>query len=524
MMFGLGIQYLMGWSMAAADGAKKQRAEWPPHPDRVFMALAAAWFETGQNEAEGHTLRWLEGLQPPQIAASEATYRQVVTSFVPVNDNSSPIKWDSVLRKWKHHQISGSLPIGRDRQPRTFPLAIPYDSVVHLIWPTDLPNAHAVNLSNLCRKVVSVGHSASLVQMWLTNSPPVANLVPVSGFADHRLRITGEGRLDYLEKRYNRQAIVQWAQLDSRILSTEGAEKKALQEQLKALFPKGRPERYRPEPGLWQGYAASPPDQVKTAPAGVFDSRLIILSLSGKRLSLAATLKLTETLRGAILKACPKPIPEWVSGHAPSGIRSNNPHLALLPLAFVGSEHADGRLMGVALALPHSLDPEESSRVLDSLLWDEDGVPRQIRLFDGLWLECKAELDCRESPPWNLRPQTWTGPARLWATVTPVVLDRHFDGRSKWEKAAESVKDGCERIGLPRPREVVLHPVSMVEGVPRGSEFPWLTRKQDGGRMHHAHAVVVFEEEIRGPVVVGAGRFRGYGFCRPLTQGGESYV
>ena len=30
-MFALGIRYLNGWSMAAADGAKKQRVEWPPH-------------------------------------------------------------------------------------------------------------------------------------------------------------------------------------------------------------------------------------------------------------------------------------------------------------------------------------------------------------------------------------------------------------------------------------------------------------------------------------------------------------
>ena len=55
-MFGLAIRYLNGWSMAAADGAKKERPEWPPHPDRVFMALAAAWFETGQDEEEGLSL------------------------------------------------------------------------------------------------------------------------------------------------------------------------------------------------------------------------------------------------------------------------------------------------------------------------------------------------------------------------------------------------------------------------------------------------------------------------------------
>ena len=49
--------------------------------------------------------------------------------------------------------------------------------------------------------------------------------------------------------------------------------------------------------------------------------------------------------------------------------------------------------------------------------------------------------------------------------MTPVVLNRHFDGKDKWERAAEGVKGTCEYIGLPCPREVLLHPVSLVEGV-----------------------------------------------------------
>ena len=86
-MFALGLHYLNGWSMAAADGARKERAEWPPHPDRVFMALAAAWFETGEDHAEGEALRWLEALPPPAIAASDADSRAAVVSYVPVNDD-----------------------------------------------------------------------------------------------------------------------------------------------------------------------------------------------------------------------------------------------------------------------------------------------------------------------------------------------------------------------------------------------------------------------------------------------------
>ena len=33
-----------------------------------------------------------------------------------------------------------------------------------------------------------------------------------------------------------------------------------------------------------------------------------------------------------------------------------------------------------------------------------------------------------------------------------------------------------------------------------------MTRKRDGGRQSHSHAVIVFDEPVAGPVLVGAGR------------------
>jgi CRISPR-associated protein Csb2 len=189
-----------------------------------------------------------------------------------------------------------------------------------------------------------------------------------------------------------------------------------------------------------------------------------------------------------------------------------------LPLPFTGHEHADGRLMGVALALPRGIDTLQAAHCLGPLLHDEHGLSRRYKLFAGQWLECTVELETRETPPTSLRAEAWTQPSRTWASVTPVVLDRHFDGKDKWERAAKIVKDACERIGLPRPIEVLLHPVSLIEGVPHTREFPHLTRKKDGGRMHHCHVVIVFETEVAGPVVIGAGRFRGYGLCRPMDK------
>ena len=165
--------------------------------------------------------------------------------------------------------------------------------------------------------------------------------------------------------------------MHTRMHQVKGKEKKKIQMHLAAEFPNGRPVSLRPEPGLWQGYDAPVTRMTKTTTGGIFNPRLIVLSLTGKKLTLPATLRLTAALHKALLNVCPEPIPEWVSGHAPNGSCTDKPHLALLPLPFVGSAHADGRLMGVALAIPYNIDPAATSRILEPWLRDEQGVPRQ---------------------------------------------------------------------------------------------------------------------------------------------------
>ncbi|WHZ25388.1 MAG: CRISPR-associated protein Csb2 [Nitrospira sp.] len=526
-MFGLGIDYLNGWAMAAADGPKKERAEWPPHPDRVFMALAAAWFETDQDAAEGDAIRWLEQLKPPGIAASETEFRDVVTSYVPANDVelAGRKKLDGVLANpqssLKDLKAAGLTLAAefRPRQERSFPVAIPHDPIVHLIWNEDLPNVHREPLTRLCGKVVSIGHSASFVQMWLTDSPPVPTLVVRDGVTRQRLRVFKQGRLDYLSRTCGRKShITRVDDLWTQEQAATGAPRNKLKKS-RETYLYGIVERLRPNPWDYAGYDKPLAEPAKKIQGSIFDPRLVILSLSGKRLLLPATLRLTEALRGALMAGTQSPLPEWLSGHALDGGRSEQPHVAFIPLPFVGREHADGRLLGVALALPRSVSQPEAAHVLRHWLRNESELPRHHRLFDGKWFECAVELETGESPSWSLRPEIWTGPARAWASVTPVVLDRHFDGKDKWNRAAENTKDACERVGLPRPQEVLLHTVSMFEGVPRSTDFPCLIRKKDGGRMHHAHAVIVFEEDVEGPVLVGAGRYRGYGLCRPLLQG-----
>lgn len=763
-MFTIAIRYLNGWVLAAADGAKKEQAEWPPHPDRVFMALAAAWFETAEDAAEGAALRWLEDQGPPAIAASDAARRKVPTSFVPVND----IKKSLAL-----------LPEYRSRQPRSFPVAIPHDPIVYFIWTEPIPLQHRAAMESLLSHVTHVGHSASLVQAWIVDHAPDPCWLPTNSLASHRLRVPHSGRLTTLKQRLNRNNLlayydisgeiseikeslkeikaaqphrVDWedfpdllilkeestvkqdslyyaakggdaeaaatmlknmltsADIDriqqfiekntagakprlaavhayeknlntiptalariisehsgsrhavdicqSNIVAHTGADGfsqiarqalftgevergetyilvddlvgqggtlanlrsyiskkgghvaaalaltgkpysakltpgndqleelrktheqdlerwwqdyfgyafdrltqsearylsrspnadqvrkriieakrprdfqshyrgpkaqkqrlKKLKAELKQRFPDGAPLSQRPTVGQWQGYGKPEPAAVTELSPNHFDPNLIVLRLFGKRISLPVTLRLTAALRCALLKHCIQPPPEWLAGHTPDGHPSRKPHLALMPMPFVGSQHADGSIMGVALALPLELDVEEAARCLSPFFYDENSLSIPRRLFDGEWLECSVEQETRELPPLALQPKRWTDKSRIWASVTPVVLDRHYDGEGRWQRAAADIKTACERIGLPRPDEAMLHPVSLVEGVSHAREFPRMNRKLNGGARSHSHAVLIFGQPVTGPVIVGAGRFRGYGLCLPIDRG-----
>lgn len=516
-MFMLGICYLNGWAMAAADGARKEQPEWPPHPDRVFMALAAAWFETGENSKEGDALRWLEALPPPSIAASRATARSVVTHYVPVNDMNGKARLsllpDLSLLPEHREQLKKQL------MPRGFPVAIPEDPTVYLIWPKTKLNTHRASLECLTHKVTHIGHSASFVQVWLEDNKRVAaTLEPQDGIVKHRLRIPMTGRLDELARTCNRSKVLEYMDLKARVNNSRGQERRLLRETMTQRFGKQAPVSRHPVPCRWQGYGQPQTPEPSETPSSIFNPQLIVLALKRAQVSLPATLKLTQALRGTLLRSCSEqPPPEWFSGHRPDGTPTTEPHMAILPLPFVGGPHANGRIMGLALALPRGLKQQDISRSLNRFLYDADtGLPRESYLFDGLWLECAIALDDRERPPMNLLADTWVQASRIWASVTPVVLNRHFDGRNKWKQAVDSVKDACQHVGLPCPREVLLHPVSLVEGVPHAREYPRLMRKSDGGMRAHTHAIIIFDEQVCGPVTVGAGRFRGYGFCRPV--------
>lgn len=515
-MLTIGIRYLNGWAMAAADGAEKRQAEWPPHPDRIFMAMAAAWFQTGEDTEEGAALRWLEGLPPPEIAASGCSERTITDSYVPVNDMSvKKAPSDANQKKLKEKGLA-VIPEHRTRKERRFPVAVPHVPEVYVVWPDADPEPYYTPLERLVVKVTHVGHSASFTQLWVDDGEHQTNWEPTEGIANSSMRVPTPGRLDLLAKCYNKSMVLEYCDLKVQADTLRGARKKKYKDIIKERFPQV-PLIMRSSPGTWHRYRRRQESSTNDAVCTVFDQNIVILTVRG-RVPLTATLRFTRALRGALMRYClVQPPPEWLCGHQNGGAPTTEPHMALFPLPFAGSEHADGHVMGVALALPRGLDKSESGRILSPFLQDSNGLPRVHRLFDGNHMECIISQETREQPPTNLTSYTWTRKSHIWASVTPVALDRHFDGRNKWELVEECMKVSCERIGLPRPTSALLHAVSHVMAVPRSNFFPPLPIK-GGGTRRHWHAVITFDKPVVGPILIGAGRYRGYGLFRPVND------
>lgn len=523
----IGIRYLTGYAVAT-DPASRERAEWPPHPARLFMALAAAHFETGEDAEEAQALQWLERLPHPILYATEADKPQIVTVYVPVNDKPTGTG-----------TLQSVVGLTRGKQPRTFPRVRPHDETVYLAWPDVQPNAHGPALERLCAKVTRIGHSSSLVHMWFADDLPQDShgrrWEPHELEAETQLRVVGAGSLEYLQQQYGARAREEYHRMNEQIQALE-ADKKAARgrggrqrrlalhqqmDELKAKLPDQPPgDPLRPVMSLWQGYrrAKEPLDEKITGT--VWDPSLIVRRLEPLeshhwRLDLASTLQLTAAMHKAVIERASEPVPEFISGHRTDGAPTEQPHLGYLPLAFVGAEHATGHVLGLGIAVPRELDELQRRIALAAVGQVQELVVGHL----GKW-----KLDRDDQGKVNLSIDVWTGGSQgstHWATVTPIAFDQHPKAKDRIEREkelADMIATACWRVGLPNPLHVILTPISIHMGTPASHEFPRMQRK-DGSERRHAHAILVFNKPVRGPIALGAGRYRGYGFCRPLKTG-----
>ena len=560
------VSFLTG-RYCAASHHDREESEWPPHGARLFSAMVAAWADSEPpDESERAALEWLEVQSPPRIMAPEAVPRRVVSHFVPVNDASviSPKQYqrrvssaEDLIAQWENlmdesegevtkpseklqDKISKALavsaltdragstnvasalsllPESRNKKERHFPsvtLVEPVFSascgdraresrsdqrtaVVTYGWDESAPFEVLGSLNRLLERVTRLGHSSSLVSCRLREEEPEATHIPGEG--PLLLRWVGPGQLAALQAQHQRH---------------------------QAIAPRRLPfrgVRYR----VSDPNDAEVPDPASPSTAGSW----IVFEVEPRhrRLPMTRTVELTRALRSSILRYVPDPLPEGVSGHLSDGTPTGSPHIAFLALPNAGHIHADGRVMGLSVSLPDGLGEVARNATLRGIgLWERErgDRPLELRMGRGGVLEMH-----RRQPPLSLvslRQSEWSRPSRWWASVTPVALPTHPGdlasrspaARAKaWVRAEEAVAKSCEHVGLPRPQDVRVSLVPHVVGARPAREFPAFTqgRGSTGGTVRRlVHASVEFSEPVRGPLMLGSGRFVGLGLMRPVDE------
>ncbi len=563
-MFALGVDLLTGRYAATAYN-DRDRAEWPPHPARLFSALVATWAEgdpaSTEGEAELRALQWLELQAAPDIMASsmeEVGVRSVVPVFVPVNDIaviSAPdptklreaetilhgdldtkgrTKAEKEFERLRLKLVSDtakatSVPANttgadvaaaaqlfsdrRPRQPRTFPSVTPPVSTVVFFWPDAAPTPDLqLALSRLLKRLVRVGHSTSLVHARIADATAIADaetqttrFVSDPDVGSLMLRWVAAGQVDRLIAAFNRH---------------QGTEPRVL-------------------PATFVRYREGPAKPVAEVVSSLFDDEWVVLArIAGPRLPSTSAAGVAKQLRRALLSFADQPVPELLSGHGIEGAASESPHLAVVPLPFVGSEHADGALLGVGLVLPRNANPAERRVVLRALAryeeaqpssGDEDAPSLPLHLGSAGTLQLQRVV-WGDHQNYGLRPKTWSGPALRWATATPVALDRNpgdlhdpdpAKRRAAFEAATACVIEAVERIGLPTPVEVDVVRSCVLPGSAKPRTFPRFPRENARPQRVLVHVRLVFAAPVQGPILVGAGRYQGLGLFRPVDHGRE---
>ncbi len=450
-----------------AGGLRADTAEWPPHPGRLFCALVAS----ASREEHWRALRWLEAAGAPEVWASAQYTTARRDTYVVTNATDG--------------KASSQHRLGRTNGMRTRVSAEPADARFAVVWPAAAPSPQTLEMLRvLARGVPYLGRSTSPVTLQVSDEAPAAR------------------------EQWTRFAPAQPGEATAVMLRVPYG---GYTDRLQAAYRDGR-RAWEESHALAYAVPCSAPVPSAEGAASPFSELLVFPLQQGTvKPEGELLLALTTKLRAAVLSRVRTDVPAQISGHGADDRR----HLAYLALPNAGYEHSDGRLLGVALAVPGDLPAEDYARLWDAVVADP---------LDHLRLtaEHKVRLEHPLSSPtaWGLKPERWTAAerpgARVWITATPVMLDR-FPGRGSGDEGiARELRRSITKAGYPEPQAVEFFPAPMLPGGLHRPLRASVPAKRFGKPM--VHAQVTFPQPVCGPVLVGAMRYLGLGLFAPLGE------
>ncbi len=492
------VRFLQPLAHGRKDGGEP---EWPPSPFRLFQALVAAsagrWNERLLLNYAVPALAWLERQIPTVIVApTSVTTDTPYLLYVPNNTA------DLLVPAWKQGDVTKSTK--REQKPvRPTHLA---DEAVHYLFP--LPEdrtefeKHRGTLQDAARSITHLGWGVDMVAA----DAKVITQAEADKLSGHRWRVVPSGGTPL--------RVPKAGTLDNLI------------DKHKAFLGRLSADGFKPVPPLQcfdvVGYASpTVPSATPAAPRPVvaFELRTPDFGKFQPYDPCRRTRDVAGMVRRAVadLAARMRPfgwtdehINMFVHGHTPDGRdRATGPaadrRFTYLPLPSVlrydgGSKVGDIRRVLIA-APPECRDAVMWAKVLSGheLTPERDTRPATLRLID------RPESALASDP--NLGP--YLGTSASWSTVTPVVLHRHdIDDPAEIRRR---LVDAFRHAGLSG---------ELLEGVDlewgrfgyrAGVEpaFRYIPADTMTGPRYHVR--VCFRQEVRGPLAVGAGRYRGFG-------------
>lgn len=475
--------------------------EWPPAPARVFQALVAGAAQ-GRHipEDAARALVLLERLAPPVIAAPSARRGQGVSLFVPNNDldavGGDPERVGEVRTKKKVQ-----------------PYLVESEEPFLFAWP--LPEGGGDELTSLADGLYQFGRGIdpAWAQGELVDDEQLAARLRVYRGTIHR-PTSGDGSRDLaVPTKSSFASIVR--RFDAALLrlrpSADGRSTNFVQPP-KAHFAM---VRYDGTPTFHLFELRSESEPARLAPWATWRATSLVEHVR-------------DTAVAALVSALPNHKPDIervLIGRKEDGTNGgpSEERVRLIPLPSIGHEHADQAMRRVLVQIPPGPLPD------GDILWALSGRP----FFDPQTGEIEGTM--LAAAPADAMVERYRATSRTWRSVTPVALGSALRRRIEPNRQGQESKSGAEREAEDREaRNAVARALrhagieaslvrARVQREPFDAHGTRAERFAKGTRFAKEalwHVEVELGREVRGPLVLGDGRFLGLGVMVPKTERG----
>jgi CRISPR-associated protein Csb2 len=501
--------------------------EWPPSPARLFKALVAVsrhGVPGADRDTVDHALRWIErcsGLNPPLILAPQVRAdRPRLRRFVP---NNSMIDPKTGRPEWPATRAS--------KEPealRVWRIDSRFEVVYAWTLESSCPEAEVLAIA--ARAVPSLGRGEDFTvvtgecRVDIPRTEGRQRYYPTASDADVMIEVPESGCLDVcLEMFDRRRRDPGWNKIHE--LPTMGT-------RLVAYVP------HRTEAEM-----ASPPIAVfalwRESRRYSIDARLLRVPAGQLRHLLSC---IVDELVPALAQSpvgCEKDVRDLAGkvllGHEPGGTRAEGPHVAIVPLPSVLGPYPDGRIRRIAL-IGFGCEQGEERNVFEVAMTLLHGRS----LIDG-GVDTGVRLRRETDDQWR---EMLLGLSEAWESITPVVLERRELTKAEGKHLVQTRRRAAEgdrtaglqlrrlqarlaarreeliRISLERVlgkvdvEELEVSRVPFRSGVHQASEYRTADHLASSPRFH---VRIRFAAPVRGPLVVGRGRYVGLGVLRTLA-------